>query len=892
MVGGGFLKSFSVLACCCCYLLAGIVGVLSESSVVYRDEVCGQVQVDLGNRIGNGDLAEEGEWPWHGAMFHKRNYQCGCTLIGEWLVLTAAHCLYNPNSKNRYRTKELRVVLGLHGLHESTAHTREYGLKDTRIHPSFDPSGHKHDIALLLLDNRVTLGLFVRPIGINFEEPPWIEHLAGHLGTVVGWGFTEQDAVSDALMIARMPIARYTDCVESSPDVYGHLIHNGMYCAGAKNGTNVCNGDSGGGMYIQQQNGNGYDGGGQWTIRGVVSFAPAREGTNLCDLHSYAAFTNVAFYSGWIREQSKELLDSVSLEEGPKPMEPIGGQIQVDDTTSTTTTSTTTSTTTTSTTTTTTTTAPTPVEFPTVRGPPAECLQQQNRLIKVERDSSLSLLCNTDSTKKAESVRWYHHNYVHQTVDLSTHQGFSINATNDILALRHLEARSSGKYFCKAIYNDTSVSYDNRTVVVSGVIPKFSNGAESSFMRYNVLLKRNYLNLKITFKADVLNGLLLWKSDECGQAMFSLALVEGRIEFNFQNSLGVMRKVALLDHIVQLNNWHTIEVYLFGGRGYVVLDNRYLSLFEDKLFVSKCYTESIYLGSAPQANTAGFTGCINQLVLNDHIINLWKEAEESRNIQQCNPCLETSCLNGGVCIENLGRKGYSCFCQQGFAGSTCSSVGESCSADSCSAGSCETTEQGMQCQCPYFRTGKRCEQNNVLTGGALSFRKHGFSQYKLPIQTNFDLQFSFTARQLNRGMMAYIAEDIRRVGNFLALVIKDNRLELRFSVNLELHPNSLESTIVLQPNTNHTVKLGFTSRLVYLQVDEELTVSQNFAGELFSMASDRYLYLGGIDRHTLINRCPEITEGFDGCIRELIIPGFPLDIAENFVIARNIENCT
>lgn len=51
-------------------------------------------------------------------------------------------------------------------------------------------------------------------------------------------------------------------------------------------------------MYIFQHN--------SWHLQGLVSFAALRDGTNLCDLYSYAAFTNVPHYLDWIESQLQD----------------------------------------------------------------------------------------------------------------------------------------------------------------------------------------------------------------------------------------------------------------------------------------------------------------------------------------------------------------------------------------------------------------------------------------------------------------------------------------------------------------------------------------------------------------------------------------------------------
>lgn len=45
------------------------------------------------NRITYGQLAGLKEFPWQVAMTVRGKYHCGGSIIGEWHILTAAHCV-------------------------------------------------------------------------------------------------------------------------------------------------------------------------------------------------------------------------------------------------------------------------------------------------------------------------------------------------------------------------------------------------------------------------------------------------------------------------------------------------------------------------------------------------------------------------------------------------------------------------------------------------------------------------------------------------------------------------------------------------------------------------------------------------------------------------------
>ncbi|XP_058458157.1 basement membrane-specific heparan sulfate proteoglycan core protein-like [Malaya genurostris] len=839
-------------------------------SKIYSDSVCGRETI--GVRIGYGDFASEGEWPWHGALFYGDDYICGCTLISEWFVLTAAHCVFNPETGNRVNLRLLRVKLGLHALNRLEKYTREYKLTALKVHPLFALTNHKHDLALLLLGSQAERTDSVRPITVGFGEPTWIENLAGYAGTVVGWGFTEADAVSNVLMVAQMPIVRYTDCVESNPDLFGRLIHNGMYCAGAQNGTSVCNGDSGGGMYIYQNN--------DWYLRGVVSFSATRNGTNLCDLYSYAGFVNVQYYAKWIQQQlidHEKGLNRIASRRS-KSNDPLEDRSEEENTT-----------------------PAHQVEVKTTERPPIipegtpakqahpECLQHNSKVIFVERGSSISLLCRHNSNDEVYSVSWHRMDEYQKIVDISSEFGIGNDSIHDILTLRHLGAHHSGRYFCRARSIDRDFT-DNRTLAVTGVIPRFVNNIQPSYMKFLFSFKHDYFNLKVSFKAEKNDGIIFLKT-ACGEETFTLALVKGKIVFQFLTSSGTIRKLTSSDHVIHLGQWHTIRINNLWDRGYFSLDNRLIALFRESMLNSNCAEENVFLGGSPNTTNTGFTGCISEMVLNDNQINLWEESIDNQQVTHCQPCSSNPCNNEGVCIETNDSEGLTCLCSDGFVGRRCTQKGEPCGVRTCNEGLCDDTESGFKCICPPSRTGMRCERENQLNNTGISFDSSGYAQYRLKLEKDFSMQFSFRPNSTERSMLAYLIGENHGINNFLALVIADGRLELRYSADLEVRVFSLKSTVALARGMQHTVKMGYRNEFVFFAVNDEFEQSKSIFGDLLPSDYRYSLYLGGLNKYTVWNRCPDVERGFDGCVRELNVSDVNIELTKDFIDARNIVNC-
>lgn len=83
-----------------------------------EQQTCGKRFVHHNALITNGFLSNEGDWPWHAALYHVSHltisYKCGGTLLTTNTILTAAHCVfenYIPISPDR-----VLVYLGRHNL--------------------------------------------------------------------------------------------------------------------------------------------------------------------------------------------------------------------------------------------------------------------------------------------------------------------------------------------------------------------------------------------------------------------------------------------------------------------------------------------------------------------------------------------------------------------------------------------------------------------------------------------------------------------------------------------------------------------------------------------------------------------------------------------------------
>ncbi|KAL1402729.1 hypothetical protein pipiens_005944 [Culex pipiens pipiens] len=238
---GRFLLSFAAF-----YLTIPVLAGHADSNQ------CGNRKVLTQNAIQKGQSTYSGAWPWHCAVFHLKNraleYACGGTLIHRKFVLTADHCVLGDNGYVLTGGR-IRVRLGVHRLYLLNTQTwQEHCVHAVHRYGQTVPK-RKNDIAMLELGTEAEFTDYVQPVCVDQRKL-----LAGEIGTVVGWGYTEYDELADTLQSARIPVIGTIECLESDRDVFGQVLDSSLFCAGFTNGTTVCNGDSGGGLYFEREN--------------------------------------------------------------------------------------------------------------------------------------------------------------------------------------------------------------------------------------------------------------------------------------------------------------------------------------------------------------------------------------------------------------------------------------------------------------------------------------------------------------------------------------------------------------------------------------------------------------------------------------------------------------
>ncbi|EAT36285.1 AAEL011622-PA [Aedes aegypti] len=270
---------------------------------------CGIRQDKTRSLITNAYDVQPGDYPWHTAIYQVvpvRQYICGGTLVGQSVVITSAHCVTVPGLGIARDIDELVIKVGKHLLNVKSEFEHERELSSIIVHSGFSFDKHDNDIALMITKEPVQYGKFVQPACL----PTFSLTSDRAVGNIVGWGFTKKKAISNVLKAANAPIVSRATCVNSNPPVFSSTITNEMFCAGYRNGTNACNGDSGGGFFRNVK--------GNWYLVGITSFTAAKQqDENICSSTDYTAYIDVVKYKRWIKENSVSSFGSPCIETWP-----------------------------------------------------------------------------------------------------------------------------------------------------------------------------------------------------------------------------------------------------------------------------------------------------------------------------------------------------------------------------------------------------------------------------------------------------------------------------------------------------------------------------------------------------------------------------------------------
>merc|ERR1711963_274593 len=151
-------------------------------------------KLKIGTKIADVEIAPPSTYKWQALIFIDDLYTCEGSLIGNDLVVTAAHCVDGAS--------ETRVILGSYNLAEEEENGRiEVSSQEIIIHPSWDLyTSTENDIALIKLSKQVEFNEYIDKIDIN-DKPLNLENI-GQFATLSSWSLVSDSISNQILKIA------------------------------------------------------------------------------------------------------------------------------------------------------------------------------------------------------------------------------------------------------------------------------------------------------------------------------------------------------------------------------------------------------------------------------------------------------------------------------------------------------------------------------------------------------------------------------------------------------------------------------------------------------------------------------------------------------------------
>ncbi|XP_039314707.1 uncharacterized protein LOC105194836 [Solenopsis invicta] len=271
--------------------------------------VCGTIPPDIVPLIVGGNRPNITEFPWHASLYRnvdeQKQYFCGATIIQENLLITAATCVYNEETRKPVQAKSIYVLTGnIFRDYDSPLHdprlVHKNQVKRIYIRRSYLGlvGNYLWDIAILELVRPFVLSTWLVPICIDILNDRDNVLEVGSLGKLAGFGRTAHGESSALLQALTVPVISLSQCRSASQNANTEqFITIDKFCAGYTNGSGVCDGDSGGGLVFKTNS--------LWYLRGIVSVSlgTIQEGGNAyCDYNLYSLYTKVSSHISWIQD--------------------------------------------------------------------------------------------------------------------------------------------------------------------------------------------------------------------------------------------------------------------------------------------------------------------------------------------------------------------------------------------------------------------------------------------------------------------------------------------------------------------------------------------------------------------------------------------------------------
>ncbi|XP_055321233.1 transmembrane protease serine 9-like [Sitodiplosis mosellana] len=267
------MKLILVVLCCILQSIAG--------KYIGSDQILFPPQPSSTRIVGGVD-AEDGAAPFQCSLQSNKRHSCGCAIISEEWIVTAAHCVAGRTPTN------LEIYVGSNDLKSGGTY---YKADKIIAHKQYNKPNFANDIAVIRVQGSITFSDRIQAIEYSSEEVP-----DGAVLQLTGWGSLQVGgATPQLLQIIKLNAVQTKRCRAihgpSAP------VHNSHICTLTKAGEGACHGDSGGPLVYNNK------------LVGLVNWGTP------CARGKPDAYAKVAFLFDWIKNNTtfEETLQMVRI---------------------------------------------------------------------------------------------------------------------------------------------------------------------------------------------------------------------------------------------------------------------------------------------------------------------------------------------------------------------------------------------------------------------------------------------------------------------------------------------------------------------------------------------------------------------------------------------------
>ncbi|RVE53301.1 hypothetical protein evm_002134 [Chilo suppressalis] len=378
----------------------------------------------------------------------------------------------------------------------------------------------------------------------------------------------------------------------------------------------------------------------------------------------------------------------------------------------------------------------------------------------------------------------------------------------------------------------------------------------------------------------------------------ALAFVKGYIMLTWNMGSGA-RRVFTSRALSARRGGHTVRVWRRGRTAGLAVDARYNVSGNAPAHDNKMTTlPYVYIGGHPSEGFhdlphdlplhAGWRGCVWEV----GGASLGARPLGGRGVGQCGvaQCTARSCrAPRGVCIHSPAT--YGCICNEGWFGATCSSQSNPCDHNvTACRGRCVLTADGAECDCPYGKTYRNCDQD-LIPSDVLFTGTRSYIELRPRLISSVSLSFEAEVKPSKERGLLIFAETPHF---YTSLSLQGGLLEYRWTDRLSGMTSLVRSGVVVSLSQWHSVKAGRYGSRLYVWVDGALNTDSLVAHAYPHNSADASVLLGGAkDLSSLpFDVMSGPPESFSGCIRNLHVNNILLPLEhQNIKEGQNVADC-